>query len=185
MHRCIMRASRRAGAALLLGACAAAAQAAPAGFDLSLLAARATTDDVSKAGLVAGWTHPDPLWQGSRWQLALRHEVELSFWHVPRARDLIEFGYSPVLRLERPAAGGALFFLEASIGVRALSHTRVSDRRDLSSSFQFADILGAGWQWGPHGRSTLGVRIQHISNAGLKKPNPGINFGQVYYRYRF
>lgn len=185
MKPCLIGASRRAGAALLLGTLTTLAQGAPPGFDLSVVAAHATTDQVHKAGLVAGWARPDPLWQGSQWQLALRHEVELSFWRAPRGQDVVEFGYSPVLRLERPTARGNLFFVEASIGVRGLSHTRVSADRDLNSHFQFSDVLGAGWQWGPQGRSTLGVRFQHLSNAGIKEPNPGINFGQIYYRQRF
>ena len=44
---------------------------------------------------------------------------------------------------------------------------------------------GAGMQFGQDGRSTLGVRLQHLSNLGIKTPNPGINFVQVYYAYRF
>lgn len=184
MHRCIARATRCAALALLFGS-AGVVQAAPTALDLSVVAAGATTDSVRKVGLVFGLTRPEPLWQGERWQLALRHEIELSFWHVPRARDLLEFGYAPVLRLERLAASGARFFVEASIGVHALSRTRVSPDRDLSSTFQFSDVLGAGWQWGPDGRSTVGVRFQHLSNAGFEKPNPGINFSQLYYRHRF
>lgn len=34
-------------------------------------------------------------------------------------------------------------------------------------------------------RSTLGVRYQHISNAGIKKPNPGMDFVLLYYTHRF
>lgn len=173
---------------LLLAGAMATAQAAPAptGLDLSLVAATATTDHVRKVGLVAGWQQARPLWQGRRWQLGLRHELELSFWHPRDASNIVEFGYSPFLRLERPTVDqSGLFFVEASIGLRLLSHTRVSADRDLSSSFQFSDVLGLGWQWGPQGRSTLGARFQHISDAGIKKPNPGINFTQIYYRYRF
>lgn len=180
-----IRAGRWVGTALLLGTLTTLAPAAPTGLDWSVVAAHATTDGVHKAGLIAGWARPDPLWQGSRWQLALRHEVELSFWRARRGQNVVEFGYSPVLRMERPTARGNLFFVEASIGVRGLSHTRVSADRDMGSHYQFSDVLGAGWQWGPDGRSTLGVRFQHLSNGGIKKPNPGINFGQVYYRQRF
>jgi len=140
---------------------------------------------VKKLGLVAGWQRGAPLWQGERWRLALRHELELAFWHVPQAKNMIEAGYSPFLRLERPLSGSSQFFAEASIGVRLLSHTRISPDHTLSTAFQFTDQLGMGYQWGPQGRSTLGLRFQHISNARIKRPNPGINFTQIYYRHRF
>lgn len=174
----------RFGRVVLFGATlAAGAGAWAAGPDLALTAAIGQDEHVRKAGVVLGFTRPEPLWQGTRWRLGLRHELELAAWRVPHARNIVELGYSPVLRLERPnPTGDGLFFVEGSIGVRLLSHTRLSPTRSLSTAFQFADMLGLGWQWG---RSTLGLRLQHISNADIKKPNPGINFAHVYYRYRF
>lgn len=170
--------------AVLLGAAVPAA-AAPPDLDLALTAGSGT-QQVRKLGLVLGWTRPDPLWQGRQWRLLLRHEAELAAWRVPQARDLVELGYSPVLRLERPLEGArATFFVEGAIGARLLSHTRVSNDRDLSTAFQFSDELRAGWTWGDQGRHTAGLRFQHLSNLGIKEPNPGINFWQLYYRYRF
>ena len=55
----------------------------------------------------------------------------------------------------------------------------------MSTAFQFADMLGVGMQFGREARSTLGLRVQHLSNLGIKKPNPGIEFLQLYYSYRF
>lgn len=171
-----------AGAALVWGATAGHAQ----GIDWTLTGGVADKASVKSVGVVAGWTQPTPLWQGEHWRLRLRHEGVLAAWHVPRARDMVELGYSPILRLERPLAGSArVFFVEGSIGVRLLSHTRVSADHRMSTAFQFADMLGVGMQFGRDGRSTLGLRYQHLSNLGIKKPNPGINFVQVYYGYRF
>ena len=175
-------------AACLGAACGLAqAQAQPAGgLDWTLSAAGAAEANVSKLGVIAGWTQPAPLWQGAQWRLRLRHELELAAWRVPKARDLREQGYSPVLRLERPLRGGqALLFVEGSIGARLLSHTRVAPERSLSTAFQFSDMLGVGVQWGAQGRSTLGLRYQHVSNLGIKRPNPGLDFGQLYYTHRF
>ena len=175
-------------AACLGAACGLAqAQAQPAGgLDWTLSAAGAAEANVSKLGVIAGWTQPAPLWQGAQWRLRLRHELELAAWRVPKARDLLELGYSPVLRLERPLADSrATFFVEGSIGARLLSHTRVGPDHDMSTAFQFSDELRAGWTWGDQGRHTAGLRLQHLSNLGIKEPNPGINFWQLYYRYRF
>ena len=155
------------------------------GLDWSLTAAGAAEADVRKFGVVVGTTRADPLWQGEAWRLMLRHEVELAAWRVPKARNLVEAGYSPVLRLERPLADGGALFFEGSIGVRLLSHTRVAPDRSLSTAFQFADMIGMGVQWGRQGRSSLGVRFQHMSNLGIKRPNPGMDFLQVRYTHRF
>ncbi|HNE59240.1 MAG TPA: acyloxyacyl hydrolase [Ottowia sp.] len=184
------RLRRAGGTALLLsvlwgGAGAVQAQVTE-GVDWSLSAAAAADAGVRKLGLIAGWTQAAPLWQGTQWRLRLRHEIELAAWHVPRARDLVELGYSPVLRLERPLDGAhATLFLEGSIGARLLSRTRVAPQRSLSTAFQFSDMLGVGVQWGTQARSTLGLRYQHVSNLGIKEPNPGMDFVQVYYTHRF
>ncbi|WP_028605871.1 acyloxyacyl hydrolase [Ottowia thiooxydans] len=182
------------GALLLAGALLGAhsgvsaqtpAQAAPQGLDWQLNYGTSSSASVKKVGVIAGWQRGAPLWQGEQWRLTLRHELEVAFWRVPKAQDIVEAGYSPFLRLERPLQGSGVVFGEFSIGVRLLSHTRISPDHPLSSAFQFSDQIGAGYQWGPQGRSTLGVRYTHLSNAGIKKPNPGINFTQVYYRHRF
>ncbi len=155
------------------------------GVDWTLIGGASDESRVKQVGIVAGWTQPTPLWQGESWRLRLRHEGVLAGWHVPRARGIVELGYSPVLRLERPLQSNRVFFVEGSIGVRLLSHTRVSQEHRMSTAFQFADMLGVGMQFGHEARSTLGMRFQHLSNLGIKKPNPGINFLQVYYSYRF
>lgn len=173
---------------LCLGACLAGLAGAvhAQGIDWTLSAGAAATDSVKKLELSAGWMRAEPLWRGDRWQLRLRHEAVLAAWDVPKARNLVEVGYSPVFRLERSLAGAARqLFVEASIGVRLLSHTRVSPERFLSTAFQFSDMLGLGMSFGPGGRSAIGLRYQHLSNLGIKRPNPGINFLNVYYSHRF
>ena len=40
-----------------------------------LVGGAATEADVKKLGVIAGWTQPEPLWQGQRWRLKLRHEA--------------------------------------------------------------------------------------------------------------
>ncbi|MDO5654163.1 MAG: acyloxyacyl hydrolase [Brachymonas sp.] len=173
---------------LTLGGALLLALAGPAhAVDWSLSGGLSEKHSVKKAGIIAGWNRAEPLWAGQKWELALRHELELAYWDVPKAKDnIIEAGYSPILRFQQRATGdGARFFAEASIGLRLLSHTHITPTRTLSTAFQFSDVIGAGVQWGPQARSTLGVRIQHLSNAGIKRPNPGINFAQIYYTHRF
>lgn len=171
------------GLLLALALLGPGAPALAQGMDVALVAAHAQKSHISKLGLVLGFTRPEPLWQGQRWRLLLRHEGELAAWRVPLAHNLVELGYSPVLRMERPLAAGGAFFAEASIGVRLVSHTRLSDTRAMSTAFQFADMLGLGWR--SAGRAELGLRLQHISNASIKRPNSGVNFVLLYYRQHF
>jgi len=177
---------RRWLAGLGLVAAALCRPAAADGFDIAVSASAANAEHVRAYGVIGGWTHPAPLWQGRRWRLALRHELELAVWQVPRARDLLEVGYSPVFVLTPVHGGtGAVFYVEGAIGMALLSHTRVSPRRELSTAYQFSDMLGLGWRWGADGQAALGLRIRHVSNADIKRPNPGMNFAQLVYRRRF
>jgi lipid A 3-O-deacylase len=76
-------------------------------------------------------------------------------------------------------------YVEAGVGVRLLSHVRETETRTFSSSFQFADMVGVGAQFGAHQNYLAGFRFQHLSNAGFEHPNPGINFSQIYLQYNF
>ena len=175
---------RRAGAPLACAAALLAATPAAHAVDWTLIGGFSEKNSVKKLGVIAGFNQAEPLWAGQNWELALRHELELSGWRVPQAKNILELGYSPFLRFQQRREG-ARFFVEASIGVRLLSDTWLSDTKTLSTHFQFSDQIGAGVQFGQQHNQTLGLRIQHLSNAGIKRPNPGINFANIYYTYRF
>lgn len=116
---------------------------------------------------------------------------EAGYWRWDDKRDppigsdkLAEVAATPVFRLERqiPFASGARPFVEAAIGVHFISETWVSSR-DLSSNFHFGSHVGGGWYFGRNGRFELALYIQHLSNAGLKEPNPGINLGLLQFAF--
>ena len=182
--------------ALLGGSPAMAQQTAPPaastsaswiqGWDFSFKGGKANQSDVKKYGVVAGYDLQSPLWQGEQWSVRLRHEIEAAGWDVPHAKNIFEVGYTPMFRLQRPISdGSAAFFVEAGIGARLLSHVHTAPDRSLSTAFQFSSELGAGLQFGREGRATVGLRYQHISNAGIKEPNPGMDFYVAYFSYRF
>lgn len=81
-------------------------------------------------------------------------------------------GLTPVFRFERSDKRG--FYGEAGIGVSLFSHLYNNDDNRLSTAFQFADHIGAGYvfanQW------ELGAKLQHYSNGGFKHPNSGVNW---------
>ncbi|WP_157667660.1 acyloxyacyl hydrolase [Comamonas serinivorans] len=155
-------------------------------LDLSFVYAKGNRHSIEKYGVIAGWQHPNLLWQGQAWQVQLRHEVELATWRTDTVPDLYEFGYSPVFRLQRNTGNvPSGFYVEGAIGVRLLSHTRIHTDTTMSTAFQFSDMIGTGYQWGDNGRHTVGLRYVHLSNASIKKPNPGINYTTLFYRYTF
>jgi len=73
-------------------------------------------------------------------------------------------------------------YVEAGIGVAAFENTEVEGNR-LGSSFQFEDRIGAGLRFA--GGHEVGVRAIHYSNAGIKKPNDGIESYALHYRVAF
>ena len=78
-----------------------------------------------------------------------------------------------MFRFQRTGRGP---YVEAAIGAHVLSDLHVSRDENVSTRFQFGDHIGAGWRFGPRGRYDAGVRLQHLSNGGIRDPNPGINF---------
>jgi lipid A 3-O-deacylase len=83
------------------------------------------------------------------------------------------------------SSGLARPYIEVDAGIRLLSSTRISSDFSVGTAFQFADMAGVGLQFGSHQQYLAGYRFQHISNGGIKEPNPGINFSQLYLQYNF
>jgi hypothetical protein len=106
------------------------------------------------------------------WWWPQQLQFGVGIWRVPdlggrtRRADL---SVTPVWRAER-----AWGYFEAGLGAHLLSHTINNDTHRLPSSLQFGSHLGAGVRLGP--RTSVGVAVQHLSNAGIKEPNGGINF---------
>ncbi|MGQ0545918.1 MAG: acyloxyacyl hydrolase [Betaproteobacteria bacterium] len=137
-------------------------------------------DDVRlwRAGLQWKWQRR---WlRGGDWELGGYWDLSAGGWR--NGRDTIyDLGFTPVFRLERTTPGSA--YLEAAIGFHLLSDLRINDDRVFSTSFQFGDHIGIGRRFGPRDRYDLSVRLQHLSNGGIRKPNPGIDFVQLRFQY--
>ncbi|OEC33614.1 lipid A 3-O-deacylase [Pseudomonas cuatrocienegasensis] len=72
-------------------------------------------------------------------------------------------------------------YLEAGIGIAAFENTEL-ESNDLGSSFQFEDRIGAGLRFAGQ---EIGIRAIHYSNAGLKKPNDGVEAYTLHYSMNF
>ncbi len=93
-------------------------------------------------------------------------------------------GVTPVLRLT-PEQGRSAFFVEAGIGATIADKRYRTPEREFSTRFNFASHLGAGLRLGARRQHEVMLRVQHVSNAGIKHPNPGNNFVQLRYALHF
>ena len=95
-----------------------------------------------------------------------------------------QLGFTPVVRLY-PGHTEAGWYIEGGIGANLLLPVyRTKDKR-FSTRFNFGDHFAVGLTFGERAEHDLSVRIQHFSNAGIRKPNPGENFLQLRYSRRF
>ncbi|AST30169.1 acyloxyacyl hydrolase [Ralstonia pseudosolanacearum] len=121
------------------------------------------------------------------WFLNLDWEIALGQWRSTKGtnrQNLTEFGVTPLFRLEK-RGGSWVPFIEAGIGPRLLSHTRTSDEHNFSTAFQFSDMIGVGVAFGSRQQFQVGYRFEHLSNASIKRPNPGTDLNELYLRYTF
>ena len=118
-----------------------------------------------------------PLRLGVQWASHYRWlcwEASFGGWTGDHGR-VYDLGFTPVARAGRSP------YMEAGVGAHVLSDLDVGTGRELSTRFQFGDLIGVGVRVGSY---DLGVRLQHFSNGGLRDPNPGINFLVARIEYR-
>lgn len=144
--------------------------------------------DIKKADIGLVWDPGLSWWEIGGFHFTVVGEAHVAYWDIDEDHashpDIWEFGLTPMFRFIK-SAGWLRPYFEAGVGVRMLSHVRETDDRTFSSSFQFADVVGVGAQFGGHQQYQAGFRFQHISNAGIEHPNPGANFSEVYLQYNF
>ncbi|MDM0001069.1 acyloxyacyl hydrolase [Variovorax sp. J22P240] len=145
-------------------------------------------DDVASATIGVTWDLPWRLendwglWEGYL-------DFSLGRWRISRSaawsgrHEVTQVGITPVIRL-RPR-GWSHFFFEAGIGANWIFPIYGNGSRRFSTAFNFGDHLALGWQFGAALEQEVTLRLQHFSNAGIKHPNPGENFVQLRYAYRF
>lgn len=93
---------------------------------------------------------------------------------------ITQMGITPVLRWTTGAAPGA-WFVEGGIGGNVILPLYRSRDKRFSTAFNFGDHLAVGRRFGDEYRHEWSLRLQHFSNAGIKRPNPGADFVQLRY----
>jgi hypothetical protein len=91
-----------------------------------------------------------------------------------------------VVPLARFSAGPASrWFAEAGIGLSLADQRYSTDDKQFSTRFNFYDVLAVGHSFGAQRQQELSLRVTHVSNGGIRHPNPGENFLQVRWATRF
>lgn len=114
-------------------------------------------------------------------------EAYIGHWNAPSERGrrgFTQVGMVPMFRF-RPEQGRSPWFAEAGVGVSAMDQHFVTRDKQFTTSFNFVDVIGVGRSFGAGGAQELGLRLQHVSNAGIRVPNPGQNFLQLRYSSAF
>ena len=110
----------------------------------------------------------------TRWWVPTQVEFGGGIWRVPDlagTTQRFDLHATPVWR-----ADFARTYVEGGIGLYLLSHTINNDVTHMSTSFEFGSHIGAGLRLGERGETRVGIALQHLSNAGIKEPNSGVNF---------
>lgn len=138
------------------------------------------TDAIS-AGVLVPWTPRQSVRGGA---LSFYWDLFASQWRAPGGRQTSQLGVIATWRY-RFAEGASPWFAEAGVGATVMDRLYHAASRDFSTTFQFTEVLGLGYSFGERGAHELSVRLQHFSNGGIKKPNPGEDFVRLRYAYRF
>ena len=176
-------------AACALASSSALAQTASQRFERSLYVQVGTGDSSSRA-LVLGMTHP---WSATAWRLAggtVRGHWDgwVGAWRNQDGRGdsfyAAVLGAGPSLRW-RGQQGASPWFAELGTSVMVSSKHLYNSGRRMGTRWNFASHLGVGMHLGHRQAHEISLRLQHASNAGIKKPNPGLNMVQLRYARAF
>jgi len=111
-------------------------------------------------------------------------DASIGRWHTEGVKDgttawPTQIGAVPVLRLYPARASN--WFVEIGAGPNYIVPLFRSGEKRFSTEFNFGDQAAIGRRFGA---SEVSLRIEHFSNAGIARPNPGENFFQVRYAHR-
>lgn len=145
-----------------------------------------TSTDALTLGVVLPWGEQHAVW-GT--QVTSYADLFVSRWRAPTDdrsghRNFSQLGAIAGWRF-RFDEGASPWFFEAGFGATSMNDRYHTPDRSFSTRFQFTEQLGIGRNFGTRGEHEVSLRIQHFSNAGIRKPNPGENFYKLRYLYSF
>ena len=118
-----------------------------------------------------------PLAERDAWWMPTHAQFGGSVWRVPDIRGStrrLDLNATAIWRNQRPWG-----YLEAGFGGYLLSKTINNQDTRMPSAFEFGSHLGFGFALTK--TQSVGIALQHLSNAGIKQPNGGIDLLLVQY----
>lgn len=100
-----------------------------------------------------------------------------------RYRHIVDLGFTPVFRYRGSETGR--WFGEAAIGLHWIAPRYAGNGRRFGTNFNFGDHLAVGYCLDARCGQEIALRVQHFSNGGFRKPNPGEDFIQLRYQRSF
>lgn len=112
-------------------------------------------------------------------------EANLGYWNVRGVNGRSSYGSVAVVPMFRYRfdQGRSPWFVEAGIGAVLTDRLYETRSKRFSTALNFSDNVAVGYRLSP--KDEVSLRVQHISNASFKKPNPGENFVQVRYAFSY
>lgn len=114
-------------------------------------------------------------------------DLSASLWssqqHAGR-QQILAVGIVPSLRW-RGDQGRSAWFAQVGTGLSFANKYYSTVHKTFSTRYNFATHLAVGMNFGAQRQHEWMLRVEHVSNAGLKDPNPGENFLQLRYAHRF
>jgi len=114
---------------------------------------------------------------GSFYRGVLEYKIEGGLGYVDNLSHRGEAGLSPVgLRYNFTASGGRLVpYVEGTLGMVYLNVPKTLQ----GTRFNFTESAGVGVRYFVSDRVSVDIqaRYRHLSNAGIREPNPGFNTG--------
>jgi len=117
------------------------------------------------------------LWVGSLSEINEKKYRNLS----GHEHSLTILGYTPILRWQGTPDHPA--YAEVGIGINYMTEKYDNNDRTMSSEFQFGDHIGVGYQFTNH--FDLSLNFRHYSDAGIRMPNPAVNFVNIRLSHAF
>jgi lipid A 3-O-deacylase len=129
-----------------------------------------------------GWVLRDSLVLHGRW------EFSVGRWRTDLDDEgdrtwITQVSAVPTLRISNLSERG--WYAELGSGPSLLMPVFRSRNREFSTELNFQSHLALGYVLGERGEHDFGVRIEHFSNAGIREPNPGMDFLSLRYTRRF
>ena len=112
------------------------------------------------------WKHEPRFLAGSDWRLSW--DASFGGWN-DEGKTINDLGLTPIFRYSPHQRT----FVEAAIGFHLVSDVHIRRDYDISTRFQFGDHVGVGYAFD---KFNVALRLQHLSNGGIRNPNPGVNF---------